>query len=1141
MKEDKKEFTEEEIRFLPPRDAVRLRTSMYLGSVEKSDVMIREIIDNSCDEISEGFGDTILISNNFNGFCFVADNGRGLPITMSKDKPGITQAELSMSELHSGSKFEGSNTLARIGEHGLGQSAVCFTSNIFIVLSKITEFNYDRTIPPVKELWKNAGPRSKKDLFYILVYEEGLKVFEGAGKLKDLEKKIFKGIKNYVSIPEGQSTITLFKPDPKIWENCTPEIPMTNLQYFLLIQEKFYKKKVNVVVDGVNLRSTFNPYKFEFAKTIVPKDTSSNKQVGLYVTFEVDPNLGNAQVFGSVNGLSVDEGVHINLGKNLYKQSLKSYFGIKHDYLLNGLKMVIIILANEVQYNSQTKENLKQITKVKPTDFDEILKDFQRIFKKNEDYWEVHTNKLNLLAESLKSITAVEKAQKIIDDASGRGIYKAKGDMIEGFADATAGSNDRWNCEMFLCFTGDTEMLTCNDEKITMVDLEERIKTEDIYTFSCKPNGEIIPAKILAAKKIGEVDKICIITLDSGEVIKCTPDHELMLRSGSYKQAKDLIVGDSMMPCYITKTNALKESDKRRVILDMGGGRTDIRPEKGNDFTKAVGGRLIPIYRIMAEHSDTIIDDSSKLPGAKLNRHHIDKNKLNDYPTNLLLCSSEKHSTFHVKDASQAAHKKAHEDINTYNKMYVFNKQTDEFRQYTSNRFKKLYNSEEGTKIKEVLREKAIEEWSNNELREWRSKETTKYANEHPGWAKENAKISHTNFWKDKEIPKIKEIISENNLGELTSLNFNKAVLINSANLGNRKFAFYNSILEVSPEILNDFTKVDNDSVDYARALLVLDKLKENKSPVNVHTYNSVVVDMFEKPYGRDEITQGKGYRRAYKLFPELIKQYQAELNTNHTITKIEIVDVDKESVYCLEVDTPEHNFPLAAGIFAKNCEGLSPAGSLKSARKSTKYQSVVPLRGKVKNVKDSTADQAMDNKELFTIFKLIGLGIDVNNVTKGCKTPEEAYERIKQNSRYGKVIIATDSDEDGLSIQNGLLYAISKFARFMLDFGLIYIAESPVFIQNGKYFYPSDPRVLGTQFPVGLDVNKKYMHIKGLGSLDVQDVYNSFYNPATRRLFRVTTDGINFSMKLVEDIDFRKKLLFDKGILSNPYNFTDL
>lgn len=449
MKEDnKKEFTEEEIRFLPPRDAVRLRTSVYLGSTEKSDVMIREIIDNSCDEISEGFGDTILISNNFNGFCFVSDNARGIPITMSKDKPNITQAELSVSELHSGSKFEAGNNIARVGINGIGSCATNFTSSIYVLMSKITEFNYDRSIPPVKELWEKAGPRSKKDLFYIVVFEEGLKVYEGAGKLKDLEKMIFKGIKNYINIPENQSTIVLFKPDPKIWDDCTPEIPMTNLQYFLLIQEKFFKRKVNVVVDGVNLRSTFNPFKFEFVKTIIPKDTSVNKQIGLYITFEVDPNLGNAQVYGSVNGLDCSEGMHINLGKNLYKLALKDYFNIKHDYLLQGLKMVIIVLANEVQYNSQTKENLKQITKVKPTDFDEVLKDFQRIFKKNEDYWGPHVEKLNQIAESMKSITAVEKAQKMIDAATGNSFYRNKSNLVEGFADATY--KDRWECELFL-------------------------------------------------------------------------------------------------------------------------------------------------------------------------------------------------------------------------------------------------------------------------------------------------------------------------------------------------------------------------------------------------------------------------------------------------------------------------------------------------------------------------------------------------------------------------------------------------------------------------------------------------------------------------------------------------------------------
>jgi DNA gyrase/topoisomerase IV subunit B len=90
-------------------------------------------------------------------------------------------------------------------------------------------------------------------------------------------------------------------------------------------------------------------------------------------------------------------------------------------------------------------------------------------------------------------------------------------------------------------------------------------------------------------------------------------------------------------------------------------------------------------------------------------------------------------------------------------------------------------------------------------------------------------------------------------------------------------------------------------------------------------------------------------------------------------------------------------------------CEGLSPCGSLKAARPNTKYLAAIPLRGKLLNVKDSSADKAMSNREIYTIFRVIGLGIDINNVTTGSKSPEEAYERIKKYSRYGKIIIATD------------------------------------------------------------------------------------------------------------------------------------
>lgn len=72
-------------------------------------------------------------------------------------------------------------------------------------------------------------------------------------------------------------------------------------------------------------------------------------------------------------------------------------------------------------------------------------------------------------------------------------------------------------------------------------------------------------------------------------------------------------------------------------------------------------------------------------------------------------------------------------------------------------------------------------------------------------------------------------------------------------------------------------------------------------------------------------------------------------------------------------------------------------------------------------------------------------------------------------------------ADEDGLSIQKGIIYTVRKFAGFLIDFGLLYIAESPIFEQKGKYFYPSDPRIPGTQFCQGMDPSLKFRRFKGL------------------------------------------------------------
>ncbi len=447
----------DDIKLLTFPENIRNRIGMYLGGTDSTDQLLNEIVSNSIDE-SYIAANVIVIDRNMNGFVCIADNGRGINIEYSdiiRDGKPVIQADLSISELHSGSKFM-DNKNTTIGQFGIGSSAVNAVSENYILMSRITPLNYNKSIKEVYDLWENSGPRSKKDLFYIVWYKKGYKYFEGAMKKADIEKMVFTGGKRkitYKELPTGMSTIVLYQPDPDIFEPkaLKAELPIKTLKYFLLIQEKFYKKKITIDLEGTTMTSAdFDRYQFEFMKRIVPEDTSSNEFVDLYVTFETDPTLSTKTYTGSVNSLSVDSGVHLTYLENCFAEAIKAEYGLKHKYLTNGLKLCVVLLASETIFNSQIKEKLKSITKVKPSDFNPVIKEFQKIFRKNPDYWEDYVKRLNFYADSMRHLGAAEKAQKIMDDAAGRGIYKGKSEMVDGFSDATAGPGDRWNCEIFV-------------------------------------------------------------------------------------------------------------------------------------------------------------------------------------------------------------------------------------------------------------------------------------------------------------------------------------------------------------------------------------------------------------------------------------------------------------------------------------------------------------------------------------------------------------------------------------------------------------------------------------------------------------------------------------------------------------------
>lgn len=437
-----------EIRVLGFPEAIRTRPGMYLGDVSDTTQLLVEVIGNIQDEVSAcSTCNSAVIDQNWNGYQLCQDSGRGMPIFMSVDKPNQTAMEVALTNIHAGSKF-GSTSDVRVGMNGCGLKACVACSERFIMMSKVTQDNYNKSLPIVEEVWNSYGPRSKKDIYYALFFEKGYKVYEGVDKLDNLEKLIFSSENpQYEPLPRGFNTVVLFRGDPEIFENTSSKLPLRSLQYFLLIQEKLYKRKIELIVNRERLNGTFKPFKFEIFKTIIPVDTSKNKYVTVYTTFETDPELGQKQEFGSVMGLDA-EGIHINYIEKCYEDALKNEFKIKHKYLTNGLKLCVIIICEDVVFNSQNKERLKSISKVKQSDFGDITKEFQKIFRNNPEYWQEHVARLNYLADSMKSLSASEKAQKMIDDAQGRNMFKSRVELIEGFSDAT--SKDRWSCELYL-------------------------------------------------------------------------------------------------------------------------------------------------------------------------------------------------------------------------------------------------------------------------------------------------------------------------------------------------------------------------------------------------------------------------------------------------------------------------------------------------------------------------------------------------------------------------------------------------------------------------------------------------------------------------------------------------------------------
>lgn len=100
------------------------------------------------------------------------------------------------------------------------------------------------------------------------------------------------------------------------------------------------------------------------------------------------------------------------------------------------------------------------------------------------------------------------------------------------------------------CFTGDTRVKLLNGASMSLKELSDKGKDYEFWVYSSLEDGTVVPAKAYNAHKTKEVKQLAVVTLDTNRQERCTLDHLFRMKDGSYKQAKDLGVNDSLMPLY---------------------------------------------------------------------------------------------------------------------------------------------------------------------------------------------------------------------------------------------------------------------------------------------------------------------------------------------------------------------------------------------------------------------------------------------------------------------------------------------------------------------------------------------------------------------------------------------------------------
>jgi DNA gyrase subunit B len=336
------------ITILEGRDAVRKRPAMYIGSTGELGLhhLVYEVVDNSIDEALAGYCDTVEVTIHLDNSLTVIDNGRGIPVDEIK-KEKRSAAEVVMTKLHAGGKFDSNAYKVSGGLHGVGVSCVNFLSeHLHLEIwrdSKTYEQEYTRGIPvaPLKQTGKTRKRGTK------ITFRPDTQIFTETSFSFD---KLSERLREKAFLNKGiRITIKDEREDPE------------------RSHEFYYKGGIAEFVKHLNKnKSTLHDKPIYFEK----------ESDSLSIEVAIQYNDGyDEKVYSFANNINtVDGGTHLSGFRSSFTRTINAYAqtsglaknfksSLTGDDVREGLVAVISVKLPQPQFEGQTKGKLNSDVK----------------------------------------------------------------------------------------------------------------------------------------------------------------------------------------------------------------------------------------------------------------------------------------------------------------------------------------------------------------------------------------------------------------------------------------------------------------------------------------------------------------------------------------------------------------------------------------------------------------------------------------------------------------------------------------------------------------------------------------------------------------------------------------------------------